>query len=198
MPNSPFDAESGEDVPVAIIPDPTVFFARFHPIVLNPNTSSRSGYLFYVAPKRVTFYLGGEGGYAAGAVANVNISTNAWTHIVGKFDGTTASVYVNGVLKDTGPTVASFFPNKRVPTRNGGNEVGGDEYAVQFSIGTEYFDVLTGNRGWDGWIDELAVYNTLLSSNTIASHYTTALNNASGYDDRPRPGIKPCRLLELG
>ncbi len=51
-------------------------FARFHPDSPNPNTSSRSGYLFYVAPKRVTFYLGGEGGYAAGAVADVNISTN--------------------------------------------------------------------------------------------------------------------------
>ena len=148
-----------------------------------PGQSSRSGYLFYVLPGSVTFLIGGEEGYTATAVANTTVSTTAWTHLVGEFDGTTATIYVNGVLAGSAAASPSapFYANQWVPTRIGGNSLFGDEYV--FNVGGQgYVWDLTGERGWDGWIDEFAVYNTLLSSNTIASHYHTATNNPGGYD----------------
>jgi hypothetical protein len=38
-----------------------------------------------------------------------------------------------------------------------------------------------GNRGWDGWVDEVAIYARVLNSNTIAAHFRAASTNNSGY-----------------
>jgi len=146
----------------------------------DPGGSSRSGYLFYVLPGSITFRLGGEESYCATAAATLTVSTNSWTQVVGEFDGTTAMIYINGELAGSGVASLSapFHPNQWVTTRVGGTSLDGSEFTDV--NGNLWY--LTGNRGWDGWIDEFAIYNTLLTSNTIAAHYSTATNNPSGYD----------------
>jgi hypothetical protein len=177
-PNLPFDPNDGTNSGGSLAPD-TTGVCVLSSDCPNPSQNSRSGYLFYVLPGSITFRLGGEGGYAATAAAtNVNFATNAWTHIVGEFDGTTASIYINGVWQGSGTVNNSFHINQWGPTRIGGNLLDGDEYLF---LG-QYIFLYSGYRGFDGWVDEFAVYNTLLSSNTIASHYHTATNNPSGYD----------------
>ena len=144
----------------------------------NPNQSSRSGYLFYILSNSLTFRVGGEGGYAAIATANLTVPTNSWTHVVGEFDGTSASIYINGKLMGTDTANNSFHINQWTPIRIGGTELDGDGYQFMGA----YIFLFSGNRGYDGWVDEFAVYNTLLSSNTIASHYKAATSSPTTYD----------------
>src|SRR5205085_7602644 len=40
---------------------------------------------------------------------------------------------------------------------------------------------VTGNRGFDGWVDEVAYYGYALSANTIAAHFSAATTNNAGY-----------------
>jgi hypothetical protein len=141
-----------------------------------PNFDSRSGYLVYLHQGSAantavwTLRTGGEASYNATAgSAQVPCPPGSWTHIVGTFDGTTASIYVNGVLSGSGPASASqpFHVNQWVPTRLGGTSLNGGEYN-QYGA---------GNRGYDGYLDEFAIYNTILSSNVIMQHYLVGSTN---------------------
>lgn len=140
---------------------------------------ARSGYTFYVNSTGWSMRIGGLQSYSAVVTANTGISTTNFTHVVGEFDGTTAFLYINGVLAasivaEGGP----FSPNNFFPTRIGGSSLPGSEY--EDANGQVLFG--SGNRGWDGWVDEFAVYNTLLSSNTIMAHYTAGTTSPSTYD----------------
>jgi hypothetical protein len=60
--------------------------------------------------------------------------------------------------------------------------------ARPFRIGTTCFDGLlgdigtyAGNRGFDGWLEEVAFYGAALSANDIAAHYSAATTNGAGY-----------------
>jgi len=141
-----------------------------------PGGGSRSGYLFYINQGGITLRLGGEAGYAATAAANFAIAANQWIHVVGEFDGTTARIFINGAFKASGAANAAFKPNLWTVTRFGGTSLNGTATLNGGGILTD------GNRCYDGWLDEVAVYNSLLSSNTIATHYSTATSNPSGYD----------------
>ena len=147
-----------------------------------PGTGSRSGYLFYVTPTSWTLRLGGEASYTAVATATLTVSTNSWTHVVGEFDGSAATLYINGALVASGPaTGGPYHRNTWVPTRIGGTSLGGNT-GEEYVDGNNNSPFEEGSRGWDGWLDEVAVYSNLLSSNTIMAHYTTATSNPSGYD----------------
>jgi hypothetical protein len=141
-----------------------------------PNFDSRSGYLFYLRSGATagtaiyTLRTGGEASYnATAASASVPAGIGTWTHVVGTFDGTTANIYINGVLSGSGTASVSqpFHVNQWVPTRLGGTSLNG----------TEYNQYGAGNRGYDGYIDEFAIYNTLLSSDVIMSHYMAGTNS---------------------
>jgi Concanavalin A-like lectin/glucanases superfamily len=141
-----------------------------------PNFDSRSGYLVYLHQGTAantavwTLRTGGEASYNATAgSAQVPCPPGSWTHIVGTFDGTTASIYVNGVLSGSGPASVSqpFHVNQWVPTRIGGTSLNGGEYD-QYGA---------GNRGYDGYLDEFAIYNTILSTNVIMQHYLVGSTN---------------------
>jgi len=149
---------------------------------------ARSGYVFYcganfppsgpVSPGW-EFRAGGLQSYSFTAAAAFATPTNVFTHVVGTFDGTNAALYLNGVVAGTAVvTGGPFHPNNIMPTRIGGTSLPGDPYVD----GNNNVVVGSGNRGWDGWIDKFAVYNTLLSSNTIMSHYVAGTNASEGYD----------------
>lgn len=141
-----------------------------------PGGGSRSGYLFYLKQGAsagtaiYTMRVGGEDSYSGTAAsATVPSPANSWTHVVGEFDGTTVYIYINGVLSGSGLASVSqpFHYNQWVSTRLGGTSLNGNEYD-QYGA---------GNRGYNGYVDEFAIYNTLLSSNVVMAHYMAGTNN---------------------
>jgi uncharacterized repeat protein (TIGR01451 family) len=94
------------------------------------------------------------------AYADTNtVSTNVWYHLVSTCTGTNASLYVNGILRATGPSgnyLATAYPR-----------IGGEA-----CCGSGYFP---------GWIKDVRAWNRALDSNEVAVVMTTLLSgNESG------------------
>jgi len=156
---------------------------------LNPNWyggANRSGWLFYCNNTgRWNFRLGLTSGYAA--IVNGtshNAKTNTWQHIVATYDGLTVNLYADGVLIGTQASDASvtgWLPNTQAALRIGGTEINGD---LSDSPSPNVNGIIygnSGNRGWDGWIDEVAVYPTVLDAAAVAAHHDAAATNNVGY-----------------
>lgn len=83
-------------------------------------------------------------GYGDDLAANYTIPLNAWTHICGVYDGTTASLYVNGRILTSG--------------------------AKSYSTGSSFLFIGAQNdltQYFNGKIDDIRIYNTALSSSQI-------------------------------
>jgi hypothetical protein len=99
------------------------------------------------------------------------ITTSAWHHIVGRYDGTNVSVWVDGVKEDEEAATGTF-----------------DSTTEPVSAGADGFP-LGGLFSWDGPMDEVAVYATALSDTQILEHYTggapseLATDDFDSYDD---------------
>jgi hypothetical protein len=152
----------------------------------NPHFTAfnRSGWLFYVNQAGVwQFRIGEETGYLAALMASGNnAATNIWQHVVATYDGAALRLYVNGTNVGTAilsaAVNAAYRPNTQSPLRMGGTSFSGnlsDSPAVVSATG------VAGNRGFDGWLDEVAIYNTTLSETEIASHFAAATTNNAGY-----------------
>jgi hypothetical protein len=149
--------------------------------------ANRSGFLFYVNNQaRWNFRLGLTSGYAVNLQASTGTaSVGNWQHIVATYDGLTANIYANGVLIASAASDASttgWRPNSQSALRIGGTSLNGDlsdnpSPGVFNASGQGH----SGNRGWDGWVDEVAVYNSILSPSTVAAHYAAATTNNAGY-----------------
>ncbi|MDB6112783.1 MAG: Laminin sub domain 2, partial [Pedosphaera sp.] len=114
----------------------------------------RAGWLIYQTGGtgyELRMYKGGGTAVAANPVGNVGNVVGVYTHVVATFDGTTARIYLNGVLSASDVPNAPYLPGVSGP----------------FTIG-ERAD--TGFR-WSGKADEVAYYNTALSPSVIAAHY---------------------------
>lgn len=125
---------------------------------------NRSGWLIYK--------LGGGGGWSFrlydqnGGNATINIAggdttPGVWHHVVATWDGTTASVYVDGVLANSG-TITDLAP---VPNTDG-----------NFTIGVRS----DGAFPFPGGADEVALYTNLLSAADVLAHYQNGTNAARG------------------
>src|SRR5204862_4954276 len=102
----------------------------------------------------------------------------AWQHVVATYDGATANLYVNGTLVGTASAaVANWIPNTQMAFRLGGTALTGNLSDGPADSATG----ISGNRQFDGWIDEVAYYPTLLSPSQIAAHYSAATTNNPGY-----------------
>lgn len=117
----------------------------------------RSGWLIYQA-------AGGwnlRGYTGAGTATSINITggpapvAGTWYHIAATFNGSVAKVYVNGVVAATSGTIANYA----------GNADG------VFSIGSRS-DVAFP---YNGDVDEVALYSTELSAETIAARYAAGV-----------------------
>jgi hypothetical protein len=91
-------------------------------------------------------------------IATNSIINTAWNHVVGTYDGTYQSLYVNGELVGVFKVVMPYVPNlsKTLWLGAGGNEL------------------LNGNYFLLGGLDEAAVYGTTLSQTAVANHYAAA------------------------
>ncbi|MEI2722862.1 MAG: LamG-like jellyroll fold domain-containing protein [Verrucomicrobiota bacterium] len=92
------------------------------------------------------------------------VVANSWTHLVGVYDAvtTTTRFYVNGVEQGSG-LFGTFTPNSSVPLRIGAaaNDTGA-----------------AGVNAWKGGVDEVALYDTVLTPADILSHYQNGTNAA--------------------
>ncbi len=79
---------------------------------------------------------------------------NQWSHLVGTYDGTVLSLFVDGSLVGSAP--ASFSPGS-VPFTIGRNISGDPRYPL------------------DGVVDEVAYYNYALSADRVSAHYQTGI-----------------------
>src|SRR5262249_49983348 len=136
------------------------------------NGGNRSGWLFYVNPSgRWQFRLGLTSGYAGLCTATSGDAVaRVWQHIVATFDGTAVKLYANGFVigtvdTSTAPGLANWLPNPISFIRIGGTSLTGTGATAPNGSNT----AVNGNRGWDGWVDELAIYPTALSASQVAA-----------------------------
>lgn len=103
--------------------------------------------MFYNSSSTVNFFIE----HYANNVASSTISPTQWNHIVGTWDGTTISIYVNGVLGGTTDTYTGSLSD------HNNIEIGrlmGNSYNI------------------NGQVDDLRIYNRGLSHNEVLSLYT--------------------------
>ncbi len=94
--------------------------------------------------------------------ASKSFTTLAWHHIVGVWDGTQIEVYVDGVASGSPKSVSAINTN-----------------TVDMAIGGIWNTAGTtvDNGLWDGKIDEVAIWNTALTSTQVSEIYNATTTN---------------------
>lgn len=100
------------------------------------------------------------------AVVGTALTTGAWHHIVGTYDGSNERLYVDGTLV-AGPTAPGVTVN-----------IG----TTGLAIGAQ----VTAANYFNGSLDEVAVYSGALSQTKVTNHYTIGKN---GPDSQTLPGV---------
>jgi len=91
--------------------------------------------------------------------APITNTVGAWDHLVLTYDGTTAALYLNGVLITN--HACAYVPN----------------VSERFTVGCRS----TLNFFWPGQAAETALYGTALTSAQVATHYSMAATNPASY-----------------
>jgi hypothetical protein len=165
-----FDGASKVDVAFTEALNPEVFTFEVWANVESGSTGYRSpmtsradgpqrGYIFYANPNNEWQFWTGAGS-SWHNVAGPTVVEDEWTHLVGVYDGTTKSFYVNGVLVGAAETSVSL----------------NDEHGLRLGAGATEG---TGNYFFQGYVDEAAVYNTALSSDRIMAHFLAGLGSST-------------------
>ena len=97
------------------------------------------------------------------ASVDMTLDTNQWYHVVGVFDGTNISTYVNGILAASSNFVSTPRPNTNA--------------AIPLTFGARA-DGVAGYFTYSGLIDEAAIYDAILSPAQIMAHYQAGTNTA--------------------
>jgi hypothetical protein len=128
------------------------------------------GWLFYQGSQGQTngngwwFRVYESNSVRVNAQINMTVATNAWSCVVGVYDGSSILLYTNGAL-----AVSTVLTNSYTPNTN---------TALAMTVGarsgtTAYF--------YSGLISQFAFYTNALSASEIAAHYAAATTNAAGY-----------------
>jgi RHS repeat-associated protein len=141
------------------------------PIFLKSYSSFNSPYyqygLFLDATGAVRFSIAVNGSLTGAEFYNTGWVANAWNHIVGTYDGSTARIYVNGTLVGTQMVTVGTI----------------NSYATPLDIGAYETKTKSAGNVFPGVIDEVAVYSTALSTARIQAHsdiVKTGCTNISG------------------
>ena len=122
----------------------------------------RSGWFILQGQNGFSFWLGTNttSTYQLQLDPTYPVYTTNWYHIVGTYDGHTATLYINGTQVGSAAMAAGngFSPNFSRPLTIGGRT-----------------DV---SRMYQGYVANVAVYNTLLSPADALSHYQNGTNKA--------------------
>ena len=96
---------------------------------------------------------------------------NAWHHLVGTFDGTTATLYVDGVAT-AASAVTAYQPQNGNPLE-----------IAQSEPGTNFY--------FPGQLEEAAVYGTALSPTQVRNHYRVGTTGTPTATPTPMPTATP-------
>ena len=130
-----------------------------------------SGYLFYASQSnRWEFWTGSRSSWTI--LTGPLTIVGQWVHLVGTFDGTNQSFYVNGQL--VGSVRSTVVPNVRWPLRIGG--------ADTENLGYCYFN---------GDINQVAVYDYTLSAAQVQGHFSQTGIPYLSFTTSPTNGIVP-------
>ena len=102
---------------------------------------------------KVGFFVSSDGTNFSGATATTNLQVGTWYHLAGVFDGSSVTIYVDGVLEASAPHAGGIF---NTPADF---EIGADDDAGP--IGPGLFHV------FNGLIDEVEIYDRALSASEI-------------------------------
>jgi len=126
-------------------------------------TTGRSGYLFYQNAGVWQFRVGVTTSTTASILNGGTVLASQWQHIVGVYSGGpagTMTLFVDGVAVGTN-SAATYEVNDNAPFCIGGTSA--------------------PSRSFDGAVDEVAFYGTVLTADTIAAHYAARTTNAANY-----------------
>lgn len=165
MPNGPFTVEFWTQ-PNTQRPDdaglisPAGSLYRFTTAPAN----NANGWIFYQANTGWQFRMGSSSGYKVQLTGTTDPMPGTIYHLVAVYDGSNATLYVNGVQEATGTLSGPYEPNVTVPMGIGAR---GDN-AFRY----------------DGMVDEFAIYPGMLTPAQIQSHYQngTSTSPATPYD----------------
>src|ERR1041385_2818165 len=122
----------------------------------------RSGWLIYQSDTGWVFrmYNGIDSNFTIALNSGGTLAAGVWYHVLVSYNGSSASIYTNGVLAGSG-TPSAFVANIDGP----------------FSIGTRSDNAFF----WNGTADEVALYTNAVSASVAAAHYAAATTNAANY-----------------
>ncbi|MHC4309594.1 MAG: LamG domain-containing protein [Planctomycetota bacterium] len=156
--------------------DPSQVWWYYDTIAILGDPVAWNGYVLYVYPYSDNSATSGKLTFCSGydelnntyseVLSTVPLSQGEWHHIVATADGTTMSVYIDGVPNNSIP---QLYP----PVLNPGLMIGYDTWGTAPT-----------NRHFDGTIDEMAIYNRVLTAEEIQGHYENGLIGI-GYLDYP-------------
>jgi hypothetical protein len=134
--------------------NPTAPTSQYRRIITKEDTNQYGWRLVLAAttgspPNRASFIRQDAAGNESAASPSA-LQTGAWSHVVGTYDGTTMRLYVNGVQVDT-KTSSRSIPN----------------HASALSMGIKD----GGGAYLGGMLDEVAVYNSVLTAQQVTDHY---------------------------
>jgi len=137
-----------------------------------------ANYELYIAPRvgpRYLTFTVGNGTHSTVLTAPTPVTFGSWNHVVAVYDGSSLSIFLNGNLIASGKGIWDWWGNLVDPngiiTPKGNTD--------NLTIGA------LKNRdpmeGFDGAIDEVAIYNRALMQQEIQEHYQNGLNGF-GYE----------------
>lgn len=110
------------------------------------------GYIVYAGSNNQWQFWNGASGGGWSAIQGPAITLFEWYHLVGTYDGEVKRFYVNGL--EVGSTTVGITPNTERPVRIGAGATEGD-----------------GGFFFMGDIDEVAIYDSVLSPERILEHF---------------------------
>ncbi|MFA5932493.1 MAG: DUF2341 domain-containing protein [Microgenomates group bacterium] len=112
--------------------------------------------IFVNTAGKIDFNIDATSGGSTDPLSTTVLTTGAWYHIVGTYDGTTAKVYVNGKQEGSQAIQGS------------GNIYAGNPY---FIGGSTYTCGTSQNWHLDGTIDEVKIYNYALTADEVKADF---------------------------
>lgn len=132
------------------------------PLFNRHSAGNRQGWAFFQRSSATgfNFRMYNENGSAQSVdITGGPYTVNAWNHLVATWDGSTATLYVNGQF--AGSQASSYVANSD----------------IAFAVGA-YAANNPGDNPYTGYVDEVAWYSNALSADQVLAHYNIALDSA--------------------
>ncbi|MCP3937732.1 MAG: DUF2341 domain-containing protein, partial [Actinomycetia bacterium] len=121
----------------------------------------RDGYVVRVGSGNVGFQFGDGASWHEAKSSDSSMLTGQWYHLVGRYDGSSLEVFINGTSKDTTATSAGISSS----TSN-------------VNFGRNSF---SGDRFFDGMIDEVRISSVARSAPWIETEYNSQSSSSTSY-----------------